>query len=153
MPNLEIKVPPVLVAFIFALLMWLLTLVVPGIFIAASVVWPSVIILVVIAAFFSIAGVVSFKKASTTVNPTTPDASSSLVTSGIYTRTRNPMYLGFLFFLFAWGVYLSNLYSIIFSAGFVLYMSRFQILPEETALLSRFGKPYSVYMSRVRRWL
>jgi len=42
------------------------------------------------------------------VNPLTPAASSSLVRSGIYTRSRNPMYLGFLLLFARMGIYLSN---------------------------------------------
>jgi protein-S-isoprenylcysteine O-methyltransferase Ste14 len=151
--NHELKIPPVLVALIFALLMWQIASVLPGTILAVSPRRVLIVLLIVAGVIFSVSGVVSFKNANTTVNPLIPGVSSSLVTSGIYRLSRNPMYLGFLFFLLAWGVFLSNLYSILFSAGFVLYMNRFQIRSEERALLSRFGEEYSRYISRVRRWL
>jgi len=97
--------------------------------------------------------VVSFRKAKTSVNPITPDACSSLVVSGIYKKTRNPMYVGFLFFLIGWGLFLSNLFSLVLPAGFFLYMNRFQIQAEEQALESFFGAEYMAYKNRVRRWL
>ena len=37
--------------------------------------------------------------------------------------------------------------------AFVAYLTRYQIKPEERALLAKFGSEYSQYMSRVRRWL
>jgi len=37
--------------------------------------------------------------------------------------------------------------------GFVLYMNRFQIRPEERALITLFGSEYSAYQTQVRRWL
>lgn len=138
---------------IFAMLMWLISLLLPGIVTPDLFRIGAFTALVTVGALFSIAGVVSFRKAKTTVNPITPDACSNLVTSGIYKHTRNPMYLGFLFFLIGWGLYLSNLFSLVLAAGFIFYMTRFQIQPEEQALLSCFGAEYRAYKNRVRRWL
>ena len=98
-------------------------------------------------------GVVAFRAEKTTVNPMTPDAASALVTSGIYGISRNPMYLGFLLLLLGWSLWLASLYALALSAGFVWYMNRFQIAPEETALGSIFGSQFTAYKKRVRRWL
>ena len=152
-PNLELKIPPVIVAVIFIMLMWMLAVLLPGIVTSNLSRFGAYVVLMAAGAVFSVAGVVSFKKASTTVNPITPGASSVLVTSGIYKTSRNPMYLGFLFFLIGWGLFLSNLYSLALCTGFVLYMNRFQIQPEEKALESAFGADFLAYKERVRRWL
>lgn len=63
------------------------------------------------------------------------------------------MYLGLLFILIAWAVFLSSAWALIGPLAFVLYMNRFQIAPEERALSAMFGISYSAYKSRVRRWL
>ena len=153
MSKLELKIPPVLVTIVFAILMWLISMLLPGITTPNMFRIGGLITFITVGALFSISGVVSFRKANTSVNPITPDACSSLVTSGIYTKTRNPMYVGFLFFLVGWGLFLSNIYSLVLPAGFFLYMNRFQINPEEQALESFFGADYRAYKHRVRRWL
>jgi protein-S-isoprenylcysteine O-methyltransferase Ste14 len=83
----------------------------------------------------------------------TPSASSSLVTAGIYTVTRNPMYLGFAMFLLGWGIFLANPVSLLVIPCFVFYMTRFQIIPEERALQSLFGPDFQAYRAKARRWL
>ena len=102
---------------------------------------------------FSAAGILSFRRARTTVNPTTPEAASFLVVSGIYRITRNPMYVGISLVLVAWAVFLSSAWALLGPAAFILYISRFQIAPEERALSKLFGAEYASYRARVRRWL
>ena len=63
------------------------------------------------------------------------------------------MYLSLLLYLLAWGVYLSNVLALLFLPVFVLYITQFQIRPEERALSSLFGQEYAAYRERVRRWL
>ena len=101
----------------------------------------------------AVAGVVSFRIAKTTVNPLNPAAASALVTSGIYQLTRNPMYLGALILLIGWAAFLANALGFILIPSFVLYMNRFQILPEEKALTSLFASEFTNYCATVRRWL
>lgn len=101
----------------------------------------------------AILGVVSFRRAGTTVNPLQPTATSSLVISGIYRWTRNPMYLGMLLVLLGWGVFLANALAILLAAAFVSLMNRLQIGPEEKILAARFGAEFAAYQSTVRRWL
>jgi protein-S-isoprenylcysteine O-methyltransferase Ste14 len=109
--------------------------------------------LVALGAALAVAGVIAFRKQHTTVNPLTPHASSSVVSSGVYRMSRNPMYLGFLLALAGWAVYLSNAGAALFLPVFVAFMTRFQIKPEERALLAKFGPEFERYRSRVRRWL
>jgi protein-S-isoprenylcysteine O-methyltransferase Ste14 len=100
-----------------------------------------------------LAGVLSFRRARTTINPLMPDTATALVTSGIYRYTRNPMYLGMLLLLLAWAVYLSSPAALLGVVAFWLYIGRFQIRPEERALTALFGSAFTDYMGRVRRWL
>lgn len=100
-----------------------------------------------------VAGGVSFRRAKTTVNPLKPETASSLVVSGLYRVSRNPMYLGVLIVLIGWAVLLANALAFITAATFVLYLNRFQIAPEERALTTRFGPEFSAYCAKVRRWI
>jgi protein-S-isoprenylcysteine O-methyltransferase Ste14 len=100
-----------------------------------------------------LAGVISFRRARTTVNPLKPDAATTLVTSGIYRYTRNPMYLGMLMVLLGWVVYLASPAALLGVLAFWAFIGHFQIRPEEHALAGLFGTTFTDYMSRVRRWL
>lgn len=100
-----------------------------------------------------LAGIWCFRRARTTVNPMQPSAATALVTGGIYRYSRNPMYAGFLLCLCGWACYLANIYAFAGPVIFVLYMNRFQILPEERALQQRFGQEYDAYRRLVRRWM
>jgi protein-S-isoprenylcysteine O-methyltransferase Ste14 len=101
----------------------------------------------------AIGGVVSFRRAKTTVSPMQPETSAVLVSTGVYSFTRNPMYLGMALALFAWAVYLSSMWSLLGPVLFALYITRFQIIPEERVLDRLFGAPFAAYKKRVRRWL
>ena len=153
MRRLELKVPPVVVVLVTAALMWFaaraaprFTFPLPGRRILASG-------LAMLGVLVCAMGVVAFRRARTTINPMTPAAASSLVRSGIYGLTRNPMYLGLGLILLGWAVYLSNAVAACALPGFVAYMNRYQIEPEEAALASRFKEEFAAYASRVRRWL
>lgn len=149
MDWLEHRVPPPLVAILFGGLMWLIS---PQ---AATAGWHlgAAIAVLLMGAAVCLAGVLSFRLARTTVNPLRPETASALVSSGIYRHTRNPMYLGFAIALVAWAFYLASPVALLGVVGFVLYMNRFQIGPEEQALAILFGEDFAAYRTRVRRWL
>jgi len=148
-----LKVPPVAVGVIAAALMWLVASAAPAFDFMLPANSVCAVSLTLIGILTCLAGVVSFRRAKTTVNPMKPDSTSSLVVSGIYRYTRNPMYLGFLLILLGWAVFLSNVLALILLPVFVLYMNRFQISPEERVLASLFPDDYAQYRARVRRWL
>lgn len=153
MSALELKIPPVLLTAMFAALMWLISHVTPSVNLLSAFRIASLLLFAAVAAFVGLAGVAAFRKAGTTVNPLSPDTSTSLVDKGIFTRTRNPMYLALLLALTGWGIFLANLFSLVLAAGFVLYMNRFQIQPEERALQKQFGDQFTKYSRKVRRWV
>lgn len=153
MQRLELKIPPVVVWLISAGAMLGVARFAPGL--SFSLTGRPVIatVLVALGIAVALAGVVAFRRKRTTVNPLDPGASTSLVSSGIYRVSRNPMYLGFLLALAGWAAYLSNSGAAIFLPAFVAYMTRFQIKSEERALLAKFGSEFMQYLARVRRWL
>lgn len=153
MHALENKIPPPIVAVLCGALMWGAARYVPGIVARNS--WHLIVAaaIVVVGVLFAIAGVISFRRAKTTVNPLAPEKASSLVASGIYRYTRNPMYVGIALVLLAWAVFLLSPVALLGVVAFILYLNRFQIAPEERALESLFGAQFVSYKSRVRRWL
>lgn len=150
---LELKIPPVAVVILAGAMMWVGSAYAPTLDFEVPFkpmfAWGFTLLGLVICML----GVVNFKRADTTVNPTKPHLTSSLVTSGIYRRTRNPMYLGFLLILAGWATVKANLLALLVLPAFVLYMNHFQIKPEERALMSLFGEQFRAYCSSVRRWI
>lgn len=153
MRSLDLKVPPPLVALLIGLCMWLASSLVEPNAVPLGLRLGVAVALAVVGVAIGLAGIVSFLRARTTINPTTPSATSALVTSGVFRLTRNPMYLSLLLYLLAWAAYLSNWLALLLVPVFVLYISAFQIKPEERALSSLFGAEYESYKARVRRWL
>lgn len=92
-----------------------------------------------------------FKRAGTTVKPF--EDSTTLVTSGVFAISRNPMYLGMVVMLFGVAIGLGSLVSLAVPLAFAWMLSVRFILPEERRLTQLFGEQYSEYMRRVRRWL
>jgi len=151
--TLEAKVPPPAVALTTALIIWGISRLAPLLAMPSGARVAVSLVIVVIGVAFSAAGILSFRRVRTAVNPTRPEEASALVSTGIYRVTRNPMYFGLLLVLVAWTIFLSSAWALLGVAGFVLYMNRFQIAPEERALSMLFGSEYASYKARVRRWL
>jgi protein-S-isoprenylcysteine O-methyltransferase Ste14 len=153
MTSLEARIPPPVVALVIALAMWGISRVAPVLPTPAALRLSAAAAILLVGICFSIAGMRAFRNAQTTVNPMRPELASSLVTSGVYRITRNPMYVGLSCDLVAWAVYLSSAWALLGPVAFVLYVGRFQIEPEERTLAKLFGDDYSAYQAKVRRWL
>lgn len=151
--TLELKIPPVAVALITAAGMWFAARAVPGFDVPFRGYEVVSGLVAASGGIIALLGVVAFSRAGTTVNPMKPGSSSALVQSGIYSVTRNPMYLGLLLVLLSWAIYLAHVLTVLFLPAFVWYMNRYQIEPEERALASLFGSEFTAYAARVRRWL
>lgn len=153
MKRLELLVPPPVVMLLIGLLMWVLSKMFP----AFAFPWlhsdAAAIATALLGTAISLAGVITFRRASTTVDPKRIEDVSTLVCSGIYRYSRNPMYLGVLLVLVGWAIYLGNLLSILCLFVFIAYITRFQIIPEERLLRERFGEKFHSYQNQVRRWL
>ncbi|MBY6187320.1 isoprenylcysteine carboxylmethyltransferase family protein [Marinobacter hydrocarbonoclasticus] len=153
MTQLELKIPPLALLLLFGLAMWALSALFPTLPVTEPMRLSALVIAGLLGPAIAISGAVAFRRAQTTLNPITPDASSQLVVRGIYRHSRNPMYLGMLVLLFGWGVYLASPIALALLPLFMIYLTRFQIVPEERALLARFGHDFERYCQRVRRWI
>jgi len=153
MQWLELKIPPLVVWLVIAGAMFGVAYSAPGLSFTLAGSSAIALALVALGSVLALAGVIAFRGKRTTVNPLTPSASSSVVSSGVYRASRNPMYLGFLLALAGWALYLSNAGAALLLPVFVAYMNQYHIKPEERALLTKFGSEFEQYMSRVRRWL
>ncbi|NOI68087.1 isoprenylcysteine carboxylmethyltransferase family protein [Vibrio sp. 99-8-1] len=152
MQPLELKVPPVLVFILAGGLSYLLAMI--DLFsIGFPLTWLVFAACFVASGYFGLSGIAEFKKAKTTVHPVDVHKTSTVVESGVYKRTRNPMYLGLLLLLIGYGYWQQNLLCLLVPVFFVLYMNRFQIEPEERHLQLKFGQEYGEYKARVRRWI
>ena len=151
--QLDLKVPPDVVALVVAALMWLIAAVTPSLAVPSAHLVPAAVALLVVGLTLIVAARVGFARVGTTFSPVAPGRSECLVTTGVYRLTRNPMYLGTLIALLAFAVALSNAFAAVASALYAVYMNRFQIAPEERVLRERFGLAYEEYASRVRRWV
>ena len=153
MNAFELRIPPPMVVITAAIAMWFLAALPPFAQVFPVVRMVAVVGMAVAGVAFSLSGVMAFRRAKTTVNPLKPGSASSLVSGGVYKITRNPMYVGMLFLLLAWAAFLWSPWPLIGVLGFAAFIGRFQIAPEERALLTLFGAEFTAYKARVRRWL
>lgn len=153
MSMLELKVPPLALVTLAAAGMWSASIFAPSFSWQLPFRHIAAIFFLFAGSLVAVLGVVAFRRARTTVNPTRPQSTSTLVNSGIYRVSRNPMYLGFVLALVSVAFLLSNALSLVFIPGFVLYMNCFQIEPEERALSAIFGPEFTAYKESVRRWV
>jgi protein-S-isoprenylcysteine O-methyltransferase Ste14 len=78
---------------------------------------------------------------------------STLVTTGVYRFTRNPMYLGLAVLHFGTALYFGNLATALLLLPYIVLIDRFVMPREEAYLGRRFGAEYEAFRRRVRRWL
>ncbi len=153
MGSLELRIPPVVVLLVCAGLMWLVSKGMPtwSFDLPGKVVLALLLFLLGVGS--AVTGVIAFRRAATTVDPRYPDGASKLVVTGIYRRTRNPMYLGMLLVLLGWASLMANPLTLPVVAVFPAYLNRFQIAPEERVLAKNFGEAYRAYCRSTGRWL
>jgi protein-S-isoprenylcysteine O-methyltransferase Ste14 len=94
-----------------------------------------------------------FVTEKTTISPLAPQKSSTLIVNGPFKLTRNPMYLGMAALLLGWALVLENPLALLGPILFVMYITRFQIIPEERILTEKWGDAYTAYKSKIKRWL
>lgn len=148
---LKTKIPPLLIVSFFILIIFLLRNLL-GHF--SFVYQDCISILFMIIYIICILYIkLEFKKHKTTISPSNPDNATSLVQSGFFRFSRNPIYFSLLNIIFWFSIYLGSFFGLIVTPLFVIYMNQFQIIPEEKAMLKLFSDKYKSYCLRVRRWI
>ncbi|AVP57674.1 methyltransferase family protein [Pulveribacter suum] len=153
MKTLEHKIPPPLVGALCGALAWALAAAAPEWRLDGGWRLPLAVLCLAAGAALDMWALLLFKRQRTTPSPLAPGRSRTVVQSGPYRFTRNPMYVGMALLLGALCLWLGNPVSLLALVVFVAFITRFQIQPEERALRAKFGTPYEDYCRQVRRWL
>ena len=148
---MKTKIPPPIIALICIVINYLSTYLINPIKFPNIEIIGGLILLLAVAT--AVLATLLFKKDQTTVNPRNPEKTTTLVTNGIFSITRNPMYLGLFLSISSTILFFGSWFGIIILMFFVWYINKFQIIPEEEAMEKLFGSKYSEYRQKVRRWI
>ncbi len=147
------KMPPPVIALIAVITLFIVHWMLP--FLSIRIPGQSILggLLILAGIAVAVVAVRGFFQAETTIRPDEVDKASTLVTSGLYRFTRNPMYLGLALLIAGIGLGLGTMFVPIVLAVFVWVITTKQIIPEERALENIFGQDYVSYKNDVRRWI
>jgi len=144
--------PPIIYALIFLLSLLLQKLFpISALFFKTRVAAVLGYLFVTFSIIFSSPAIVKFIRSKNTLITIKP--ANSLQTGGIYTITRNPMYLGLLFLYTGIAFFAGNLWTFILIPVVVIIITTYVIGREEKYLLDAFGQDYTSYKIKVRRWI
>ena len=145
------KIPPPIVTLTFGLAIYFSGPLFPDL---SNTIFNILSLIFLILGIITLASAVSsFKEQKTTINPIAIDKASSLVITGAFKYSRNPMYLGMVFFLLAVAAKFNLIGGIVFTFLFAFFITKFQIIPEEAVMKEIFGEEFNDYKQKTRRWL
>ena len=150
---IETRIPPPVYALATGASIWLLDRALPALRVIPSPWNRSGWILIALGISLDVYALVLFLGSRTTVNPMRPENAVHLVIRGPNSISRNPMYLGLVLSLCGWAILLGNPSGCLLAWMFARVIVTVQIVPEEAALLDRFGAEYQRYCRRVNRWI
>ena len=145
------KIPPPIVTLTFGLTIYFSEPLFPNL---GNAIFNILSLIILILGIITLASAVSsFKEHKTTINPIAIDKASSLVVTGAFKYSRNPMYLGMVFFLLALTAAFNLIGGILLTFLFACFITKFQIIPEEAVMKEIFGEEFNDYKQKTRRWL
>ena len=109
------------------------------------------IVLIAIALLFILPALIKFVQSKNTL--VTIKSATSLQTKGIYSLTRNPMYMGLLILYSGIAMLGGNWWTFIFIPLIIIIVQSYVIRGEENYLQRAFGEEYNAYRKKVRRWI
>ena len=148
---METRIPPPIVTLVFGLSIYFSREIFQAVEIKYS--FYIGILLLVLGLAILISAVRLFRKDKTTVNPLSPEQATKLVTGGIFKFSRNPMYLGMACVLSSMAMFFNIIGGIVLIALFCAYITKFQIIPEEKAMIDLFSQDFDQYKQTTRRWI
>ncbi len=147
------KVPPPIYLILTGALMWVLAKSPYSLPFLIPYAAPLSGLIILLGAGVAVVAVFQFQQAQTTVDPLRPAKASTLVSTGIFRFSRNPMYLGMLLILVGFSIKLASVLALLALPLFVAVITLLQIKPEEAVLTEIFGEAYLNYCRQVRRWI
>ena len=145
------KIPPPIVTLVFGLAIYFSKPLFPDF---SSVILNVLsLLLIIVGPLTLISAARSFKVQETTINPINIDKATSLVVSGVFKYSRNPMYLGMVLILLSISFKFNLIGGIVFTMLFAGYITKFQIIPEEIVMNKLFGDEFEKYKNKTRRWI
>lgn len=113
--------------------------------------WAAGALLLLAGAWLVLAAAGRFKRAGTPPPPW--QATTTIVSGGIYGLTRNPMYVGMALIYAGLAVGLDGPIALLLLIPVMAVIRTQVIAREERYLESKFGDDYRAYKGRVRRWI
>ncbi len=149
--HADVKIHPPVLTVIHIAIAYIAKWTIPISFVVSNILRNVGFSLVVIGFLLGLGAFLEFRKARTTILP--HGSVSSIVTSGVYRFTRNPIYLGFALMLIGFPLNSGTYWGLILAPVFIVTFNSLVIEREEAYLERKFGDVYTSYKSRVRRWL
>jgi protein-S-isoprenylcysteine O-methyltransferase Ste14 len=129
----------------------LLQLFLPLPFISARLARITGLIVMIVSFLFGLPALINMLRVRTSPNPNRP--TTSLILSGPYGFSRNPMYIGLTLLYAGLVTFLQLPWGLLFLPLVVWLITTWVIRPEEQYLEGKFGNEYLEYKRSVRRWI
>jgi len=109
------------------------------------------IVMILIGMSIALYSLFQFFKAKTHVEPWQP--TTSIITSGLFAYSRNPIYLSFCMLTIGTSIAFNNLWMLLSTIPSAYLVYVIAIKKEEQYLEKKFGEEYLAYKTKVRRWI
>ncbi|MEP1426904.1 MAG: methyltransferase [Tateyamaria sp.] len=150
MKNL-IDIPPVWLVLAIIVVWWQARLFPLGLTLEGAVTDALAGLMIGAGAILILAAALAFRRARTTILPHQTPA--VLITTGVFARTRNPIYLADVLILTGFILRFDAVASLVLVPIFVWWIERHFIVPDENRMRRSFRADFAAYERKVRRWL
>ena len=106
---------------------------------------------ILIGIYLNLAADKSLRKNNTTVKP--GEESEALITDGVFSISRNPMYVGMAFILLGIAILLGSVSTFFIIPIFVYIINKKFVIIEEKMLTEKFGRKWISYKEKTRSWI